>query len=447
LYYLYDETVPIVSIQINRLEIHATHACNMTCESCSHFSNNHHSGFIDAATAIEWSRNWNERIQPWRVCVLGGEPTLNPKLPEILEAMAACWPNSTVELYTNGWFLHRFPELGKTLGRLKAVVSLSIHHGGAEYAQAISENLQLLKGWEKDHGVGLTISKSWDSWTRRHHGVGAQVMPFTDGNQRASWENCRARYCKQLFEGKIWKCSPQAYFQVHTRKFNIDREAWRLFIEHKPLSPGCSEAELKDFFSVEDEPVCSLCPANPERFDKPLPVKIPLQFLDFSDGDVALLKQILADQAKDIPYVNCLEWGSGASTVELPKHLRSIGKEFSYFSMEHHPEWFATVNRELADAGLSDSVHVRLEHCSGDPFKETMDDYVTFPLKLHKRFNFILIDGRKRRRCLLVASKLLAPGGVVVLHDAQRRHYQCAFDAYSRHERVGDKLWIGKIDL
>jgi hypothetical protein len=72
-----------------------------------------------------------------------------------------------------------------------------------------------------------------------------------------------------------------------------------------------------------------------------------------------------------------------------------------------------------------------------------LDDYVAFPRRTGRRFDLVVIDGRKRRRCLLEASRLLTDSGIVLLHDAWRTHYQCAFSAYRFGCRLGDDLWIG----
>lgn len=259
---------------VNRLEIHAAHACNMTCESCSHFSNNHHSGVVSAETARQWSKAWNQRIIPSVLCVLGGEPTLNPGLEDFILTLAACWPGTQLQLYTNGWYVHRFPALGKLLGVLKVEVRVSIHSDLPEYASALSANMALLKQWSAEFGFKLSIEQSWENWTRRHHGLGADVLPFNDNQQRQSWEVCRARFCKQLFDGKLWKCSPLAYFQLQQHQFRVDREAWRLFLDYAPLLPDCSPEALAEFLKLEEESCCSLCPAVPEKFSKAMPVHL-----------------------------------------------------------------------------------------------------------------------------------------------------------------------------
>src|SRR5262249_4453464 len=72
-----------------------------------------------------------------------------------------------------------------------------------------------------------------------------------------------------------------------------------------------------------------------------------------------------------------------------------------------------------------------------------MDAYVNFPRDFGGRFDLVLVDGRKRRRCLLAAADYLKPEGVTVMHDAYRTYYHCAFERYASHRAIGEILWIG----
>lgn len=169
--------------------------------------------------------------------------------------------------------------------------------------------------------------------------------------------------------------------------------------------------------------------------------------LDISKKDLAIIREQLIAQCQlnQTATLECFEWGAGGSTVEFPKVTLPYAR-FRWMSIEHSREWKNKVQAELEREGLSKFVQVILEPCEGNPFEQPMDDYVEWPFRFEKRFNFIFVDGRKRRRCLLVASKLLARGGVVILHDAQREWYHSAFRAFANHSRVGDMLWIGRIN-
>jgi hypothetical protein len=116
--------------------------------------------------------------------------------------------------------------------------------------------------------------------------------------------------------------------------------------------------------------------------------------------------------------LNILEWGCGGSTEHFPKFLSRHGIDYHWLSIEHDKDWFLSVSEDLS-----------------------------FPSTLERKFDMILVDGRKRRRCLLEAKRLLAPGGVVFLHDAHRRRYHCALTVYSDSLFLTRDLWRGSNEV
>ncbi len=49
-------------MKTRQLELHVTHACNLSCESCSHYSNQGHKGMLDLAAAAAWMTQWSQRL-------------------------------------------------------------------------------------------------------------------------------------------------------------------------------------------------------------------------------------------------------------------------------------------------------------------------------------------------------------------------------------------------
>ena len=58
--------------------------------------------------------------------------------------------------------------------------------------------------------------------------------------------------------------------------------------------------------------------------------------------------------------------------------------------------------------------------------------YIEAPLRLDGRFALLLIDGRFRRRCVETAMRVVSPGGLVLLCDAQRPYYHWTLEQYRR---------------
>ena len=101
--------------RVRHLEIHVAHSCNLTCESCWHYSNHGHPGLLSLQEAERWMRLWNRRIWLKKLSLLGGEPTLHPELAEFVRLSPRNWPDARLRIVTNGFLLHRHPDLSKVL--------------------------------------------------------------------------------------------------------------------------------------------------------------------------------------------------------------------------------------------------------------------------------------------------------------------------------------------
>lgn len=259
---------------VRNIELHVSHACNFTCEGCSHYSNQHHKGMLSPEECDRWMAPWSGRIGPRHVSLLGGEPTLNPRFAEFIPLVRRRFPRTRLQIVTNGVLLHRHPRLPLALrDDPAAILYLSIHHDAPEYRAKMKPVLELLREWRGKYRINLVIRKSVHNWTRRYHGFGAEMQPFEDGKPRQSWEQCPARYAAQLFEGKIWKCGPLAYLGMQHAKYGLSAK-WEPYLKYRPLEPGCSDAELREFFAREEESYCGMCTAKPEKFRLPLPIPV-----------------------------------------------------------------------------------------------------------------------------------------------------------------------------
>jgi len=259
--------------KISNLEIHLVHACNLACESCSHYSNQGHKGILSLADAERWMRLWNHRLNPGNFAMLGGEPTIHPDLAEFVPLARRYWPRAHLKIVTNGFFLQRHPLLPIVLKKDRdACLHVTIHSDASEYREKIRPVLELVNGWVRDHQIRVVYVESYKNWTRRYRGFGSAMEPFEDGQPRFSWEHCAPRHCTQLLEGKLWKCSPLAYLPMQDARHCLSAK-WKPYLQYQPLKPGCTDRQLEEFFDREDEVYCGMCPVSPERFDLPLPLK------------------------------------------------------------------------------------------------------------------------------------------------------------------------------
>ncbi len=227
------------------IDYHVIDNCNLACDFCSHYSNfaRPKSIYTIEQATEEWEK-WRPYIQPSRLHLLGGEPTLHPDLEQMAKKAHQVWDKSEIWIYTNGTYLDRHPNL---------------HH----YVHGIV----LMKHY-KDMGsildqcnrFNIADVRESSQWFRFYNLVNGKPTPFRDEDKRASWANCIAKECVVLRNSKLWKC-PQVAFHMDAK---ID---WPEFNNYVALD---NPEGLSEWLKKEDEECCSCCPANPKQYHKPL---------------------------------------------------------------------------------------------------------------------------------------------------------------------------------
>ena len=159
--------------------------------------------------------------------------------------------------------------------------------------------------------------------------------------------------------------------------------------------------------------------------------------------------EIIEEILKNLQPQKVLEWGAGYSTLYFPKILT---ENAMWISVEHDKEWAAKIKNANRNRRV-EIFQVQPNHFPwtdefGDGAYSDLTNYVEFPSKFGK-FDFILIDGRARKNCVVKAHELAKDEGVVVLHDATREYYHEPFKLYkyqvlfADYRQDGSGLWVG----
>ena len=169
---------------------------------------------------------------------------MHPRLSEFVRLSRKNWPHAELQLITNGILLGRHPDLPAALRKTGACLKISIHHRSRPYQQRLEPALELAERWVAQEGIRLEYVYSYLKWTQRYHGFGSTMAPFDDKQPRLSWENCPAKGCVQLFEGKLWKCAPLAYLPLQAEKYDLS-DKWKPYLGYRPLHPDCTADETR----------------------------------------------------------------------------------------------------------------------------------------------------------------------------------------------------------
>lgn len=269
------------TFKVPQIEMHVTHTCNFTCEGCSHYSNHGHSGTLTLNECEDWLYSWSRRLQPKVFTILGGEPTLNKNLVGIVYMVRMMWPNTDTEidLVSNASFLHTHPDLPNALVNTGTNLAISIHSKtDIEYVRKFKKGYNLAKEWREKYGVNVEFwNFTNDYWVPQYKGFGNKMMPYEDNNPRKSWEKCISKNALQIHDGDLWKCPPLAYLPMQAEKYDLDKK-WDDYLKYKPLKVTCSDEELEEFISREEESFCSMCPAYVDKPYQKINPTLPVSY-------------------------------------------------------------------------------------------------------------------------------------------------------------------------
>ena len=138
----------------------------------------------------------------------------------------------------------------------------------------------------------------------------------------------------------------------------------------------------------------------------------------------------LEDRLK--PEHNVFEWGSGGSTLFFTQRVSSL------VSIEHEKAWHTAVEQALSASPNKKKVSNLLaepetetpadwRYASGAPgFKDQSFENYVRQIEQHDdgAFDLVIVDGRARMGCLSAAISKVAPGGAVMLDNANYPRYR-----------------------
>ena len=109
-----------------------------------------------------------------------------------------------------------------------------------------------------------------------------------------------------------------------------------------------------------------------------------------------------------------IEWGTGQSTIWFARHVARL------ISIEHDKKWYEHVKQLLKDNGINNVELHFAPLTSTNPSSENQE-YLRIAQKLPEQsIDFALVDGKLRDRCVEVAIRLLKPGGLLIIDNAER---------------------------
>jgi hypothetical protein len=182
------------------IEVTAVEHCNLACRSCSHLSPIFPRRFIEPDAIASDLARLATVFHAREVRLLGGEPTLHPRLIELIEILRRSGIADRVGIETNGTLLARLPEAFWT-----QIDDVSVTlYPGHDLGPDLEGRLMRLA---EQHGANLMIARA-EVFRESHAALGT-----SDGELvRRIYNTCKVAHdwrCHTIIDGRFYKC-PQA---------------------------------------------------------------------------------------------------------------------------------------------------------------------------------------------------------------------------------------------
>jgi organic radical activating enzyme len=293
--------------KVDFLDLVIIRSCQMGCEGCCTFSDHKEiNGLVGVEESRESVKFWSQYIEPTRVHLFGGEPTMHPQLIDWFRLARESWPQSQpIWLNSNGYLLDKiFDHVKELFVDNISAVSVTSHTLEEPYYSNVLANYQQLqdliqleyqkkfnrdtftwqsgdKGWDSDHkkfsvlvdGNGQTRSmlnithQHSDHFVTHYQGHGINLKPWHDYNddvaKNFNHEACHIKNYVQLYKGRLYKCPPIGVLNQTLETYNLQStEAWdKYYSQYESLGTDATEAEIDAWFTRQKDPenVCNMC--------------------------------------------------------------------------------------------------------------------------------------------------------------------------------------------
>lgn len=265
-------------------EVNITNVCNYSCTHCQSLNNYTFKGHQ------MWDEYANEycklskKLDIEQLQIIGGEPTLNPDFEKWVEGLSSLWPNTKLQISTNGSRLDKFTStIYNILKNHKGTLWITCHDIKL-YEEFLKFSFNFLDEVISDNeepparkvsrkiidcnGVEIILD-----WTQTFV---SSVIENVDDTLRMNFNSdmheahdiCGFKNCHQINKGKLYKCPlisvlPDFLDQFTVEMTDADR---KLAYSYNPMT---AESNIEEFIRDIDKPIpqCKFCPSKYSTFD------------------------------------------------------------------------------------------------------------------------------------------------------------------------------------
>jgi len=277
-------------------EVYITNVCNYSCTHCQSLNNFAFKGHYRWNEYENEYRRLSDQLDIDQIQIIGGEPTLNPDFEKWVEEISKLWPNSKLQISTNGSRLDKLTkEIYQILLKHKGTLWITCHDmqlydGFLDFSKTflnkiVSDNVSN-DDWKREYERSKTDPtvklKTVSRTIIDENGVEvildwsqsfvSSVIDLLDNQSLTMKYNsdpvqahdiCYFKNCHQINKGKVYKCPLVSVLPDFLDQFDVNMSAddKSLAYSYEPLT---ADKDISKFVNAIDDaiPQCKFCPAN-----------------------------------------------------------------------------------------------------------------------------------------------------------------------------------------
>lgn len=260
-------------------EIYITNVCNYSCTHCQSFNNyafKGHQRWDDYKSEYELL---SQKLNIDVIQLIGGEPTLNPDFYKWLKGVSKLWPNSKLQIATNGTALDKITDevyniLIKNKGTLWITChDIKLYDRFIDFIKTFLDEIVSDTGEQPTRKVsrifvdknGVQVILDWTQTFRSSAVdlVNNQLTMKYNSDPVHAHKICGFKNCHQINKGKLYKCPLVSVLPDFLDQFNVEasKEDKALAYSYKPMTHNDNVKEFVDTLA-NYIPQCKFCPTN-----------------------------------------------------------------------------------------------------------------------------------------------------------------------------------------
>lgn len=282
--------------QLNYVEVYITNVCNYSCTHCQSLNNYAFKGHQRWDTYKDEYKSLSEQLDITTIQIIGGEPTLNPDFEKWVTGISDLWPNSKLQISTNGSKLDKITnKIYQILLKHKGTLWITCHdmilydsflEFSKIFLDEITSDTYSNDDWKTDYekskidpSVKLkTVSRKLIDknqvevildWSQSFvpsviELIDQQLTLKYNSDLTHAHDICYFKTCHQINKGLLYKCPLVSVLPNFLNQFDVsmsdsDKELAR---SYKPATS--TDTNFVEFINNINNPIpqCKFCPSS-----------------------------------------------------------------------------------------------------------------------------------------------------------------------------------------